>query len=247
MNSFYEHKDEIVKSLKILWDYMRLQQPLEKCDLIIGCGCSNLDIPVKCSQLFKDGYGSKILFAGGLGKLTENYFNKPEAEIYKDIAISCGVDESNILTETKSTNTGDNFRFSIQLLEKFKINYNKILIVHSSFSERRTLSSAKAIIKGKEIFITSPNMSFDECLMYLERKNTEAIDIISVIVGDVQRLIIYPQFGWQIENEIPISVLNAYNFLKNIGFNKYILMPNQIDDLIKKFGLAENQDKNYFN
>lgn len=92
MNSFYEHKDEIVKSLKILWDYMRLQQPLEKCDLIIGCGCSNLDIPVKCSQLFKDGYGSKridlcisIPFVKGIADCSDDVDFKNDLSEYLEL------------------------------------------------------------------------------------------------------------------------------------------------------------------
>lgn len=77
MDNIYEaNKDEIKEKLKVLWDYMKLNQPLEKCDLIMGCGCENLDIPVKCATLLKEGYAPKILFAGGLGKLTEGNFRK---------------------------------------------------------------------------------------------------------------------------------------------------------------------------
>ena len=247
MKKLLNNKDEIIKSLKVLWDYMRLQQPLEKCDLIIGCGCFNLEIPVKCAELLKEGYGSKILFTGGLGKITEDNFFKPEALIYKDIAIKQGIDEQDILIETKSTNTGDNFRFSIKLLEQSKINYSKILIVHDYHSERRTLSSAKAIIKNKEIFITSPDICFDDYLKYLETKREVAIDIISAVVGDIQRLIIYPQFGWQVDNDVPNYVMEAYDFLKKMGFDKYILSHNQIEDLINKFGIKEGYEKNFFN
>lgn len=94
---------------------MKLNQKIDKCDLIIGCSCSYLEVADKCVELNKEGYAPKILFTGGLGKITKDNFNKTEAEIYKDIAINKGVSDKDILIETKSTNTGDNFRFSIDL------------------------------------------------------------------------------------------------------------------------------------
>jgi len=241
-----ENKAKIIEALKELWNYMNLNQTLEKGDLIIGCGCSNLEVPVKCAQLFKEGYGKKILFTGGLGKDTEGHFTKPEAEIYKEIAIKNGVNENDIIIETKSTNTGDNFRFSKEILEQQNINYNKIIIVHRPLSERRTISTAKAILENKELSITSPDMSFEEFLKYLKESKNSAIDVISVIVGDIQRMIIYPQFGWQIENEVPENVIKAYNYLKNLGFSKYVFNKHEIEQLMLKFKIP-NKDANYFN
>ena len=102
----------IEKELKIIWDYMVLDEDFPKCDLIIGCGCQSLTIPITCANLYKQGYADKIIFAGGLGKITKYHFKKAEAEMYKEIAIQEGVPEEKIWIENKSTNTGDNFRFS---------------------------------------------------------------------------------------------------------------------------------------
>lgn len=41
-----------------------------------------MDFPVKCAELFKAGYGKKILFSGGVGKVTKAAFEKSEAEGY---------------------------------------------------------------------------------------------------------------------------------------------------------------------
>lgn len=239
---------EIICSLKTIWNYMVLNMPIKKADLIIGCGCSNLDVPKKCVELLKQGYADKILFTGGLGKLTNIKFVKAEAEIYTDIALENGVDVNDIFIENKSTNTGDNFRFSLKVIEENNIKAEKILIVHNKMSERRTLSSAKAILKGKDLSITSPNMNFDEFITKLENKTDEEVkNIISVIVGDIQRIIIFPQLGWQIENEVPPDVIDAYYFLKNKEFDKYIFDQNQIQDLINQYGLVEEREENYFN
>lgn len=248
MNNIYEeNKDKIKEKLKVIWDYMKLNQPLEKCDLIIGCGCANLDIPVKCATLLKEGYAPKILFAGGLGKITKESFKKPEAEIYRDIAIEQGINEKDILIETKSTNTGDNFRFASEVLDRNNIKYDSILIVHKPLNERRTLSSAKAIFKNKHLIITSYDITFEEYFRKLDSKPLEdIIKGISIVLGDIQRIVIYPQFGWQVENEIPETVKEAYYYLKKLGFSKYILSKEQIKELISKHGIIEGQREEYF-
>ncbi len=182
---------EFLKNLKIIWDYMNLNMVLEKCDLIIGCGCMNMDIPVRCAELFKQGYGKKILFTGGLGKVSKNILNKAEAEIFRDIAIAEGIDSRDIFIENKSTNTGDNFRFALDIIKNNNIDFDKILIVHSMLSERRTLNAAKAIINNKKLFITSPNKTFDSFIKYLKDNEDKIYDSISCTVGDIQRIIIF--------------------------------------------------------
>lgn len=247
-NTYNNNKLEIKNALKEIWDYMKLNQPLEQCDLIIGCGCANLDIPVKCADLLKQGYAPKILFAGGLGKITANKFNKSEAEIYKDIAISNGIKEEDILIETKSTNTGDNFRFALEILKNNNIKHDKILIVHKPLNERRTLSCAKQILKDKELYITSYDITFEEYFNTLDKKTIEEIiNNISVIIGDIQRLIVYPQLGWQTIEYVPKSIIDKYNYLKSLGFNKYIMSKDDITKLIEHNGIIEGQQPNYFN
>lgn len=246
MDIYFENRVEIIKLLKILWNFMKLESDIQKCDLIIGCGCSDKNIPVRCAELLKEGYAPKILFAGGVGKLTKDEFNKSEAEIFKDIAVKEGVPEESIILETNSTNTGDNFRFSLEIIKEQKLDIKKIIIVHKPICERRTLSSALAIIKDKEIMITSPTITFEEFIQNLEENKEKIIDKISVIVGDIQRLVVYPMVGFQLPVEVPNNVISAFEHLKKLGFDKYIIEKEKIDELIEKHGLVEGYEKIYF-
>lgn len=234
--------------LKIVWDYMVIETPIEKSDLIIGCGCLNLKIPVRCSELIKQGFADKVIFAGGLGKLTQNEFKKSEAEIFKQIAIENGINKNDILVENKSTNTGDNFKFTKKIMEENNINANKIIIVHNNLSRRRTLNAAKVVFPNKKLSITSPKLTFEESIENLNRKtNTQAKNIISVMVGDIQRIIIFPQFGWQVKDIVPDKVIQAYYELKAMGYDDYIFSKEQIQSLIDKSGTIEGEELNYFN
>lgn len=226
-------------------NFTRLHQKLEPCDIIFACGCSNLDIPVKCAELFKCGYGKRILFAGGPGKITSSKFKKSDAEVYRDIAVQCGVPDKAILLETKSTNTGDNFKFSKRLLYQNQV--KKILLVHYATSERRTLSVAKAILPEFDFIITSPELTFSSFLEQLRHSSEYFYSEVSLLVGDIQRMIIYPQLGWQEEVEIPASIIHAYFFLNNKGFDKFIYSSSEILELVKKHKPNLQEPNLFFN
>lgn len=233
--------------LEKIWNYMVLNEPYPPCDLIMGCGCANLTIPVTCSELFKQGMGKNILFAGGLGKLTKEIFAQSEAEVYQKIAIEQGVPPNRIFLEKESTNTGDNFRLSIPLLNQNKIPAASILIVHNRLSERRTLSAAKAILPHQKIYITSAKITFNDFVKKLEKRTTaEVHSIISVMVGDIQRMIVYPQFGWQIHQPVSREALESYFYLKQNGYDAYIISKEKIDQMIGHYGIVENEKPNYF-
>lgn len=127
------------------------------------------------------------------------------------------------------------------------IKYDSILIVHKPLNERRTLSAAKAIFKDKRLMITSYDITFEEYFRKLDNMPLEdIINLISVVIGDIQRMIIYPQFGWQVENEVPEVVKEAYYCLKELGFSRYILSKEQIKELISRWGIVEGQREEYF-
>ena len=225
---------EVKEKIKVLYEYMQLGQKIQKCDLIIGCGCANLEIASYCSFLYHNGYGANILFAGGIGKITKNrkdIFVNSEAETYQKIALAEAVPPEHIFIETKSTNTGDNFRFSIPIIQQHHIPSESILIVHNSSHERRTLQTAKAIWKQKKLIVTSPVDSFGS---YLGRIQKEEKRNISVLVGDIQRLIVYPQLGWMEETIVPAKVLETYQELKEMGYDDFIYSEEQLLEMIAK-------------
>lgn len=227
MNRF---DSDIIENVRVIWDFLVLDQEIEPCDIIMGCGCINIDIPVYCAQLLKEGYGKKILFAGGLGKLTKYQFNKSEAEVYRDIALDEGVSASDILLETTSTNTGDNFLLSKKLLDEN--NCQKILIVHKPYSERRTLLTALKQLPDYTWLITSPCSQFDVYLSYMQMDEDVFQNQVSLMVGDVQRCMIYPELGYMLESDIPSQVMESYAYLKDKGFDDYVISNDKV--LLKK-------------
>ena len=67
---------------QIIWDYMRYEQPLEKADVIIGLGSTDVRTAGWCAKLYHDGYAPLILFTGARGRMTREAFTENEADVY---------------------------------------------------------------------------------------------------------------------------------------------------------------------
>ncbi len=213
---------EYLESVRILWDYMHLNEEVKKCDCILGLGTNDLEIPKRCAELYHDGYADMIIFTGANAKSTLTW-NKTEAETFRDIAISLGVPKNKIYIETKATNTGDNFIFTKELILKNNLNVNTFLIVQKPYMERRCYAAFKKIMPGKECVVTSPQISLEKYMEMTMNKSGSVKPFINTLVGDVERMKVYADRGWQIKQDIPNEVWEAYLELVKLGFDEYVL------------------------
>lgn len=204
---------------KKLWNYMRLNDEIVKSDCILGLGCHDLNIPRVCADLYHKGLGDIIIFSGGLGKGTKDEFKKSEAEVFCDIAVQLGVPREKIYLETESTNTGDNFKFTAQLITDQNLKIDSFILVHKPYMERRSYAAFMANIKNKKCLVTSEDISFEDYMARQSPKEQE--QTINILAGDVQRMKIYAEKGWQIEQEIPDDIWEAMLELYRLGYNKY--------------------------
>ena len=212
---------EDMKLVKILWDYMKLNQKLEKCDCIIGLGCMDLSVAKVVADLYLAGYADKVIFSGGYGKKTKKAWNEPEAEKFAKIAMEKGVPKDKIYIENQSTNTSENFKFIKSMIEENGMKIQSCLIVGRPYVERRTYTYLKKIMPEYKGIITSENV---ECEEYFNRYEGAAkIEEISVLVGDIQRMKLYPKKGWSIEVDIPNEVWEAYEELVRRGYKNWII------------------------
>lgn len=212
--------------IQILWDYMHINHKLEKADAILVLGCSDISIVDVGVDVYKKGYANKIIFSGGLGKDTSKMWDEPEANKFSNIAIQKGVPKEDIIIENKSTNTGENFRFTKKIIEENDLKIKKFIIVHKPYDEKRAYATFKNWMPEYEAIVTSMNIS---CQDY----NTMAIEMglpnwIDLMVGDVQRMRVFPKKGWQVEVDVPDDVWDAYEQLVKRGYDKYVFNENKI-------------------
>lgn len=211
--------NEIESSAKLIWDYHHLNQTLIKTECLFVLGSKDTRVAEYASDLFLLGYAPYIIFSGGLGTLTKNVFKKSEAEIFADIAISKGVPKDKIIIENRSANTGENIQFTKDVLKKLNLNFKSFLLVQKPYMERRTYATFKKIWPENEFAVTSPPISFDD----YPNSHITKDDLINIMVGDLQRIKVYPDKGFQIYQEIPKNVWDAYKNLVDNGFNKHLI------------------------
>lgn len=209
--------DELAKTL---WDYNNLHQTIKKADVIITLGSHDTRVAERGSELFLQKFAPIIVFSGGFGRLTANNWTKSEAEIFTDIAIKMGVPNKDILIENKSTNTGENLRFSMNILKEKGISPRSVILVHKPYMERRQYATWKKLFPKTKAYITSPQISYEN---YSSETGITKKNTINIVVGDTQRIKLYPQKGFMIYQNIPDEIWNSYKELVNRGFTEQLV------------------------
>ena len=214
--------DEETKELAHkVWDYHHLNNKLEKADLILALGSHDTRVANRATEIFLQGYASKLMFSGGLGNLTKGIWNEPEADKFAKIAIDMGVPRDAILIENKSTNTGENIQFSYEILKKENFLPKKMILVQKPYMERRTYATFKKQWSGDEveILVSSPRVSFED----YPNEEISMEKVTNIMIGDLQRIKEYPAKGFQVSQEIPKDVWDAYQSLVAKGFTSHMI------------------------
>ena len=205
-----------------IWDYMRLEHPLGKADFIIGLGSSDTRTASECARLYIDGWAPKIIFTGNRGKISRDTLTKTEAETYAEIATQAGVPLVDILIEDQATNTGENVIFSHAIAQQHSLGVRTVMLVtkpymlrraYATFMKKWSLQSTKFICRTLPLTMQEYSKDPRYPLQYM----------VNVMVGDLQRIKLYPGKGLQISQSIPDHVWGAYETLVSRGYNKHLL------------------------
>lgn len=207
-----------MENVRILWDYMRLNQTLEQADVIVGFGCYDEDIPRRCAELYHAGFAPYVAFSGGLGRNTSELWTQTEAERFAAIAIDEGVPEERIILENKSTNSAENLLFTPKVLAEQGIRAKKIIAVHKPYMERRLWAAMQVYWSDVEALYTSPRVTLEEHIAHAARIGMTEKGVIETIVGDIQRMDLYAEKGYQVPVEIPENVRKAFRILVEQGY-----------------------------
>ena len=213
------NQPEITELAKKLWNYHHVNHTLKKSDCILALGSHDLRVAERASELYLQEYAPLVLMSGGLGNFTKDMWTEKEADQFATIAIKKGVPEKNILIENQSSNTGENILFTQKLLEKKKLNPQSFIVVQKPYMERRSYATFKKHWPDKDLIVTSPQISFEE----YPTNDIPVEKVINIMVGDLQRIKLYPEKGFQIYQDIPADVWNAYETLITLGFDKHLI------------------------
>jgi uncharacterized SAM-binding protein YcdF (DUF218 family) len=219
--------DRIHALVEKVWDYHRLDHQLAHADAILVLCSHDKVVAARGAELFLQGWAPLLIFAGGLGAITRRLWHEPEADLFAGIAIEMGVPENRILVENTSTNTGENILFTKRLLAAKDLDPQTFIVVQKPYMERRSYATFRKVWPEKQVRVTSPRISLDDYLRECSHEALSPGDVIGIMIGDLQRIHLYPAKGFQIHQDIPDDVWHAYEELVEAGYDKYLLEADQ--------------------
>ena len=206
-----------------VWHYHQLRQALSPADVILVLCSHDTAVAERGAQLFLDGWAPLLIFSGGLGTITRHLWSEPEADQFAGIAVAMGVPPERILIENRSTNTGENVLFTRRLLDDRQLSPQRFILVQKPYMERRSYATFKQRWPEKDVVVTSPQVSFDEYVNRYSNKALSSDDVVGIMVGDLQRIRVYAERGFQIPQDVPDDVWQAFEELVRAGYSKYLV------------------------
>ena len=178
-----------------------------KADVIIALGS---DLPVVAEtacELYKAGYGEKLMFCGGIGHSTVNLKKKvakilnvetdqlpeSEAEIYACLAKDkYQIESSSIFMDKTSTNTSENIKNAIQIFNDHTIKHETMILIQDPILQKRSYVTALDMFNYRQKIINYapiiPKLNSDGTIENDTPYLWEGTRLYELALGEVYRL-----------------------------------------------------------
>jgi uncharacterized SAM-binding protein YcdF (DUF218 family) len=210
---------EILEDARALFDFNQLHHELWPCPVGIGLGSHDLGVAEVTASLFHRGAFPLIVFTGANAPTTRDRFPDGEAVHYRQRAIELAVPPEAILLEPRATNTRENIEFSRQLLADHGIHPESAVLTCRPYQQRRAYATCRQIWPALDVICSSDPRPLDD---YVDSIGDPRF-VISMIVGDTQRVMEYPKLGHAVAQEMSSRVEAALERLIAAGFTHRLL------------------------
>ncbi len=211
------------KLAKIIWEFHHVHHQLAHADVILCFTSFDLSVSEYVAQLYLRGLAPVVLVSGkhAAAGLQETDWGMTEADKFAEVMVANDVPRDKIILETRAVNSGENVRYSYELLKGMGMVPRKIILAQKPTMERRAYATFRKFWPEEEceLMVTSPPYSYEEYVGPIVDREM----MINIMVGDLQRIKLYPAMGFQIPQEIPDAVRDAYQKLVAAGFDKHLV------------------------
>jgi uncharacterized SAM-binding protein YcdF (DUF218 family) len=132
---------------KVWRSLLVIESPISQADAILVLGGESQARPITAARLYREGVASKIFIIG-----------TGDHETNRRALLSGGVPENRITIERESKSTLENADFAKPLLEAAGV--RRVLLVTSSFHDRRALATFQQRIPGIEFGVTTSRIGW---------------------------------------------------------------------------------------
>jgi len=207
----------IADPLAIAWDYMRLVHEPQPADAILTLGSFDPKAAVHAARLWRAGLAPVVIMSGGIahrGGLLETGWDKSEARVFADVAMGEGVPAEAILVEEQAQNTGDNFAFGRAVARDAGLDPSTLLVVAKPYMTRRGFATGRKVWPEVELLMQCEDIAMAN---YFAREPDPERTLLA-LVGDLHRIMVYPELGFSIAQGVPPAVERALQALVAAGY-----------------------------
>ncbi|MEV8513462.1 YdcF family protein [Dactylosporangium sp. NPDC051484] len=210
-----EHRADV----ETLWEYHNMHHELRPCDVGIGLGSHDLGVAIIATDLYHRGLYPLLVFTGANAPTTVERFPRGEAVHYAEYATEHGVPADAVLVEPAATNTQQNFELTRELLGERGITMRSAIVMSRPYQQRRAYATAKKLWPDVDIVCASNPLDLDTYVRSIGDVNK----VISMLIGDTQRIRVYAERGFAIPQDVPYGVDAAYERLVQAGYISRLL------------------------
>lgn len=207
----------IAGPLAVAWDYMRLVHEPRPADAILTLGSFDPKAAVHAARLYRTGLAPMIIMSGGIahrGGLLDTGWDKSEARVFTDVAMGEGVPAEAILLEEQAQNTGDNFTCGRAVARDAGLDPRRLLVVAKPYMTRRGFATGRKVWPEAELMMQCEDITMAD---YFAREPDPERTLLA-LVGDLHRIIVYPELGFSISQDVPPAVHQALRALVESGY-----------------------------
>ncbi|WP_040806078.1 YdcF family protein [Nocardia concava] len=204
-----------------LWEYNQMHHEPRPVDVGIGLGGHDIGVATYAADLYRAGTFPLIVFTGANAPTTVDRFPRGEAVHFQERAIELGVPAEAILIEPEATNTGDNIDLTRALLSErgYVDSIKSVMLISRPYQQRRSYAICRKRWPEVDVVCGSLPLALDDYVASIG----DVDRVINMLVGDTQRIWVYPEKGWAIEQDVPSDVRAAYARLVEAGFTRRLL------------------------
>ena len=193
------------EAAETLWRYHRLDHEPRVTDVGIGLGSHDPGVATWAAALYHRGMFPLLVFTGANAPTTRARFPRGEAVHYREAALALGVPDAAVLVEPRATNTAENVVLTRELLRRRGVEPRSVTLVTRPYQQRRAAATCRRQWPEVELVCTSLPQDLDAYLAAVGDTDL----VLTMLVGDTERIERYAELGHAIRQELPDDVREA--------------------------------------